>query len=436
MDINDLRKQRKAAADQMDQCLTKLTELEGAETPDDAAIEAAQSEFDKAETDFQKRDKAVKNAEAVERAQAASAVSEEASGGASITGGASVPAVAENPADKAIEVGFIVGALANCGGNVAVATEQLDAAGHTAISAVLNTGEPSAGGVTVPAPLAEKIIDLLRPRVIVRKAGAETSPLPAGQMRRARMIGGATAAYSGEGLPAGMSQQEFDSVDQSFKKLTAFVGVTSELIRFSTVNIARTIRNDVIKAMAAREDIAFLRNDGTGGRPKGLRHWVLPANWNTCDATVVAVEAFLRGCVSRVEDADVMMTSPGWGMRASAKNFLANLRDGAGNKVYPSIDANGTLHGYPIYTSSQIPNNLGAGADTEIYFADFAEMMIGDAMTLTIKTSDAASFVDDQGATRSAFQEDLTVMRAISEHDFASMHDEAISGGQVTGWAV
>ncbi|HAR52936.1 MAG TPA: phage major capsid protein, partial [Roseovarius nubinhibens] len=107
-----------------------------------------------------------------------------------------------------------------------------------------------------------------------------------------------------------------------------------------------------------------------------------------------------------------------------------------GYPLYPSIDKTGELKGYQIFTSSQIPNNLGAGSDTEITFADFSEIMIGDALNLTIATSDQATFVNQSGDTVSAFQSDLTLMRAISEHDLAPMHDAAISGATVTGWSI
>ena len=138
-----------------------------------------------------------------------------------------------------------------------------------------------------------------------------------------------------------------------------------------------------------------------------------------------------------MESANVMMASCGWVMRAETKNWLGSLRDAAGYPVFPSIDQNGTLKGYPIYVTSQIPNNLGSGSnETEVIFADFAEMMIGDAMALSFAVSTEASYVDTNGDTISAFQNDLTLMRAISQHDFAPAHDEAIAVIRGVNWAL
>lgn len=434
-DLNDLRQARSASATAMQTALESIETLESAATPDADALTAAQAVFDQAEADFKAADTAVKRAESVEAAQASAA----RGGDETVTAPApSAPAQAARPEDKGIEVGFMVGALANSKGDMDKAIASLEKTGHGQVAAIMSGVTDGAGGFAVPEPLAQDIIDLLRPKVIVRRAGAQTGPIPAGRMRNARLATGATAAYAGETGAAVASAGTVDAVDLAFKKLMALVPISNDLLRQSPLAMARAARNDVVRQMAAREDIGFLRNDGTSGTVKGLKSWCLPANWEVeALKTVAAVEAFIDSRVNAVEDADVPMIAPGWAMRASTKNFLGGLRNpDTGYKVYPSIDTDGTLKGFPVYTSSQIPNNLGAGSDTEITFCDFSEIMIGDALNLRIQTSDQAAYVDTNGDTISALQRDLTLMVAISEHDLAPMHDAAISGGTVTGWSV
>ena len=62
--------------------------------------------------------------------------------------------------------------------------------------------------------------------------------------------------------------------------------------------------------------------------------------------------------------------------------------------------------------------------------------MIGDDQEIRIASSTEASFVDVGGNTISAFQRDLTLMRAVSRHDLAPAHDEAISVLTGTGWGL
>lgn len=437
--LDDLRRDRKAAADTMQTAADAIGTLEAAgKGAQDAEHIAAVTAFEAAEAAFNQADAAVKRAEATERARAAAAVGDTAPG----LGAESRPAMPANPAEKGVALGFMVHALAAARGDRDKAASYLEREGHSGISAALSGATEAAGGVTVPRALAGELIELLRARVVVRQAGARTFPMPAGQIRHAKQTASATATYTAENAAITASEPTFDKVDQSFKKLTGLVPIGNSLLRHSGLAMAQMVRDDLVKVMALREDLAFIRGDGTNNTPKGIRNWLLAGNWvaalnSGIAANATAAETALRRVVSRVEDANVALVNPGWIMRAGAKNFLASLKDANGNPLFPSIGANGQLLGAPIYTTSQIANNLGtAGDETEIYFGEFSEAMIGDSQTLSIGVSTEAAFVDGTGATVSAFQSDLTLMRAISEHDFALEHEVAFAGFNAKGWSL
>ncbi|KQI66961.1 phage capsid protein [Loktanella sp. 3ANDIMAR09] len=442
MDINDLRRLRaqaatnlRAAADAIATAESGLTALGNDDTTAaEQAVAAAVADFDAAQATFDRADAAVRRAEAVESAAAVSATQEQDAPPAG-----RAPATVASEADRGLDIGFAVHALTNARGNLGDACAALDAAGHSGISAALTGAQQTAGGVLLPRPQAETVIELLRPRVTVRASGARVMPMPAGQVRHGAQTGSATAGYGVENGAAVESEQSFDGIDQGFKTLRALVPVGNALLRHSTAAVAAIVRDDLLSVMATREDLAFLRDIGANATPYGLKYWTPVANWlDPVGVAPAAVEAAIRRLVSLVEDANVTMQSPGWIMRASTKNFLAGLRDpNSGALIFPSIDQNGTLKGFPIRTTSQIPNNLGVdGDETEVYFADFNEVMIGDAMSLTIATSTEAAFVNQAGDTVSAFQNDLTLMRAISEHDLAPRHTAALSGLNGKGWAI
>ncbi|SNT76719.1 phage major capsid protein [Paracoccus seriniphilus] len=436
--IDDLRRDRQAAATKLQDAADAIAALEDAGTgPDEDAHKEAVAGFDAAQAEFDTLNAQVKRAEAAEAARAAAAVGDQ--GATAIP--APRPAVAADPDQKGVGLGFMVHALARCRGDRDKAASYLDAEGHSGISAALSGASETAGGVTIPRPLAQEMIELLRSRVVVRRAGARTFPMPAGQIRHSKQTASATASYGAENAQIAPSEPEFDKLDQSFKKLTGLVPVGNSLLRHSGMAMAQHVRDDLLKVMARREDLAFIRGTGTANTPRGIRNWLLAANWIAATdagiaASSAAAEAALRTVVSRVEDADVNMSQAGWIMRASAKNFLANLRDDNGNKLFPSIEANGQLLGWPIHITSQIPNNLGSGGDeTEIYFGEFSEAMIGDSMDLSIGVSTEAGYFDGTEWV-SAFQNDLTLMRAISEHDFALEHDVAFAGFNAAGWSL
>lgn len=434
-DINDLRRKRAELATAMQTAADSLASLEDAEAPNDTAIEAAQGDFDAAQAAFNRADAQVKRAEAAEQAAAQSAIAESQTGAQR---GAVAPVAAQpkDPADRGVDVGLMFAALANTSGNVEQAAARLEADGHSGISASLSTTTQSAGGVLVPRAQSSELIQLLTPRITVRTMGVQVHDMPAGELRRARVSSGVTASYGTPGGRIGASAPTFDNIDQNFKTLGVLVPMDNALLgKTGSVSLGRVVRDLMVTEMALKSDIAFLRYDGTGDKPKGLRHWVPSGRWIVeTEKTVAAVERTINRLEDMVTDSDVPGLALGWIMRASTKNFLASLRDlNSGQKIYPELER-GELKGYPVKTTSQIPNNLGTGSDSEIYFGDFSEVMIGESQRVTLATSTEAAYIDGNGDVISAFQNNKTLMRAIAEHDLAPAHDVAIVGATVTGW--
>ncbi len=436
-DINDLRRERTDAANKMNKISAELTAFEDQEGGDtQEQIVKLESDFQAAETNFNALNETVTRMEKVEAAQALAA-----KGNMALPSSTSAPAKALDPNDKGIDVGLMFAALTVARGDREAAVARLEQEGYSGVSAALTGAEQSAGGVTIPRPTSETLIGLLRPKVAVRASGAKTIGMPAGEMRYVKQTAPATASYIGENAAIPVSQPEFGNIDQKFKKLASFVPVGNSLARHSFLNMARLVRDDVVSAMALREDLAFLRGDGTGETPKGLLNWIdhSGANWiSSVGNSPAVVEQSLRKLVSLVDDANVSMLRCGWIMRAATKHFLESLRDpNSGQYIFASLRDSNVLLGYPVRTTSQLPTNLGEGGnETEVIFADFNEIMIGDSMNISFGMSDAASYVDANGNTMSAFQNDLTVFRAIAEHDIAPARDEALAGLSGISWSL
>ncbi|RAP39174.1 phage capsid protein, partial [Rhodovulum viride] len=203
----------------------------------------------------------VGRAEATEAARAAAATGgdDPAPGtGAAPTGTArpQQAATPRDPAHRGVEVGFMLHALAASRGDRERAVARLETDGHSGIAAIMSGASEAAGGITIPAAQSEELIALLRPRVTVRASGARTVPMPAGELRTARQTAGATAGYGAETSAIAESEMSFDAVDKSFKLLRALVPLSNSLLRHSSVAMAQHARDDLLKAMALREDLA------------------------------------------------------------------------------------------------------------------------------------------------------------------------------------
>jgi len=277
------------------------------------------------------------------------------------------------------------------------------------------------GGFLVPEEYSTELIEYLRPLSVVRTMNPVIVPMPVGSISIPAMTGGATAEYIGEGSNIGVSQPAFGQIKLTWKKLATLVPISNDLIRFSSPQADAIVRDDLVAAMAQREDAAFIRDDGTNDTPKGLRYWIaddniIPAN-GTVNLANVAID--LGKAILALEENNIKFLRPGWLISPRTKYYLTTLTDDNGNYVFKDEMAGGTLLNFPFAVTSQIPSNLGTGAnESEVYFVDFADAIIGESSLVELAVSEEAAYYNGSSVV-AAFSLDQTVIRAIARHDFA-----------------
>lgn len=307
------------------------------------------------------------------------------------------------------------------------ASEELN---DPSVSMAISTAAAS-GGVLIPQNLHSEVIELLRDRTIVRKLGARSIPLPNGNMALPRLAGGATASYTGEGKDAKTSEARFDDVKLTAKTMIAMVPLSNQLIGRAGFNVEQLVLHDILTAISVREDKAFLRDDGTGDTPIGMKpratQWNRLLPWDaSADVNMFTIDDYLDNVLLMAMDGNSNMIRCGWGMSNRTYMKLSGLRDGNGNKVYPEM-ASGMLKGYPIQRTSAIPRNLGAGGnESEIYFADFNDVVIGEDGNMKVSFSQEASYIDADGNLVSAFSRNQSLIRVVTEHDIGFRHPEGL----------
>ncbi len=432
-------------------------------------FEAAATADDTSEEDFAAKKKAVADIDVkikrIRDAQELAASTAQPAAGQEPVNKA-VPAAAKSDAyetDKSLLIGGIAKTLGMAGGNQYVArtaAAELYGEAHP-VTKALQVSTGSAGGFIVPPDVMNEIIPLLRSQAVVRSAGPRNIPMPRGTMTLPGQASAATASYGSENKAITKSQPSLSQIVASYKKLTALVPVSNDMMRYADPAVDAFVRDDLVKVMALREDLAFLTGDGTQDTPRGFLSFAngygstigvfntagtastaaAGGNWisSTSSYSLATVASELGGLVNKLDTANVPDSKRVWFMHPRSYNYLFNVQNSLGVYVYRDELMRGTLLTYPVKKSTQIPiniNDTGSNQDCSfVFLVEMTEDIILDSMQLELSVFREGSYVDENGSTISAMQNDQTVIRAIAEHDHQMRHDAAVAVAQFVRWA-
>jgi HK97 family phage major capsid protein len=285
----------------------------------------------------------------------------------------------------------------------------------------LNTDALSTGGALVPPEFASGIIELLRAKTAVRALGATVMPMNSGSLTMTFQDTASSSAYVGaQGDNIVASQPSVGQLHLHDKKLATLVPISNDVLRNGGPAADRLVRDDMVQSQSLKEDITFIRSDGTSGEPRGMKDWAsttYAAN-GTVNLANVTIDA--SRAIRELEDLDVPLVRAGWIMNPTTKWGLANARDGNGKYVWREEILDGRFLGYPYASTTQLPSNLGSGSDeSELYFADFYSLIIAENESIMVDAMPGASY-HNGSAVVSGFSRDETAFRAISLHDFGA----------------
>ena len=433
MRITALKQKLAAVLADMDGVIEAATDAETGEPRDLSAEE--QSSFDELKASATALQTQIKREEDVLALKASAAAPVVVPG----TGVATVPATVKEKLEPGVMMGRITHALAAMDMNQRAAADFAQKAYGDETGQIVANMEQSTntkGGFLVDTAYSRDFIDILRPRVVIRQLGARSVPMPDGNLTMRKKTAGTTAGYVGERTPAPSTDVAVGVLNMTAKYLRALVPISNSLIRRSSMGVDGLVRDDLVESVAVKEDQQFLRGVGSATAPAGLRNLIAAGNVVAANAVINLqnVDNDLGKLKLKVLNANIPMTSCGWIMSPRTMLYLEKLRDGNGNKAYPEI-AEGKLGIYPIGVTTSVPDNLGGATDeSEIYFGDFAQFLIGDTYQVTLAASDVAAY-DDAGTIRAAFSNDETVIRLIEEHDTQVRYDTAFAVLTGVKWA-
>lgn len=301
---------------------------------------------------------------------------------------------------------------------------------------------PSAGGYAVPEPLKDEIIEILREDSAFLAGGPRRVGLPNGNLTIPAGDTGVTGGYGAEASNIGVEQQTFREVTLSAKRLSVIVPASNELLAWSIGGMESFIQDDMRGALGELMDLNLLRGTGQSNTPLGITRIIgVPSFAAITGLTSIIhnIEATLARAETEMRNRKVNGRRAAWIMHPRTRIFLSGLRDGNGNRVYPEIqfgpDSGGPrLRGKPVYETTVMPANLGtSGDETDIHLIDFNHVLFGEASGLSFKVSEEASY-NVSGTVHSAFQRNVTLVRALTHHDADIRHTGAVVNVTDVDW--
>lgn len=308
------------------------------------------------------------------------------------------------------------------------------------VSKALSSTGSSTGATTVPKPMIEDMIELLRANTVFDKVNAFDIDLPAGYARVPRLAGTAGASWGGENTAIVPSDPTLDEIELRSKRLVAGVVTSNELLNRSPIAMEQVIKTDITEAASRRIDQALFGGSGIGD-PLGIAN--LPGRPAVADNPVdgnVAVDAtalngavrYLRGMMATARRGNSRLLAPAWSFHPDALNYLAGLRDGVGGFPFAAgLDAEQPkLFGYPVYDSTQHATDLAdvvtdGEEGTRIFFFDAADLVRAREQTMQVEISNQAG---------GAFLSYQTIVRLVQFVDIGYRHPESFIQGRVNGW--
>ena len=296
-------------------------------------------------------------------------------------------------------------------------------AGIAARERALSVGTDSAGGYVVPEEYMAELIELLRSKVVATQAGAtQLTGLSGSPVKMPKLTGAVTAQWqNGENTSITASDQTFGEVSMTPKMATALTKMSRRLVALSNPSVEAIVRADLVASIARLVDLAAFRGSGSSGQPTGIAQ---TASINTITSVgAIAIED-IYDALYKLEEDNSPMNRVALVCHPRTWNQLRKLRAGGsttGDGAFliqpdPTVAARGTILGYPVYTSTQIPITLGGGTDTVAYFADFSELLIGQWGTMVIEATESGG---------DAFQYHQLWVKAVMELDVAVRHPES-----------
>ena len=276
--------------------------------------------------------------------------------------------------------------------------------------------QSATGGATLTAPQVEQIlIAPLKARAVVLQAGSRIFYSRGGVPLRIPRLDSVTLndPWRSENTLIAETDPTLGEVvllPSSLKSLKVLHRISNELARHAVTDIANTLGGALVGEVARNADAAFVVGDGAANTVRGLAN---ATGVQVTAATGTPTVDKLYDAENKLMAANADPATAAWFMAPRDLTALRKQREGAGTGAYllqpsPTEAGRMTLLGHPVYVSTGIPVNGGAGTnESRIILADLQQVAVGIDMEPTFTILDQTFGDWDQVALRIVCRMDI-----------------------------
>lgn len=261
----------------------------------------------------------------------------------------------------------------------------------------LGTMPGGAGGFTIPETMSLSIIDKVRNKSVINRAGAPTTPMATPEVSIPEFLTDPTCEWLGE-------HQQFTPSDPTFglnylraRKLGCYVILSVELLQDSSL-AAAAVENAIAQSLALNLDSALLHGNGSALKPLGITEW---ANVQT---EAIGGALVMDKISEAVEAIRVVNGEPNAAvMTPQIAGHIDRLKNGDGTYLVPNIVPE-SIRGITRIASNQVNSGY-------LVVGDFTQVLVGMRTEMRIEMDKSIYFDKMQVAIRAYLRCDMHLIR-------------------------
>ena len=323
--------------------------------------------------------------------------------------------VSQTKQEPGIGLARVVKCLGKARGNVMLA-EQLarnmykdDPRVEMVIKAAVAAGETGVSAwagflVGDETSLVAEFLEYLRPKTIIGQFGQGNIPSLSRIPFRTPFLTQTTAGegyWTGEGKGKGLTQFNGSRATLEPLKVANIAVLTKEVLKGSSPSAEVWIRDQLVEAVRARQDIDFIDPAKTavaGVSPASITNGI--AAITATGVTAAFLRADLKALFTAFIEANNAPTSAVFLMSSALALGISLLTNDLGQAEFPGMTMNGgTLAGIPVITSEHVPNSTAGGI---IVLVNARDIFLADEGGFEVDMSEEASLQMDDTPTQSS----------------------------------